>query len=164
VGTADLGQALVDHIDHHHPKLGSRLMKLRWGGLRTIEPQPVLAPAIATGIGAGLTARLVTGRRPDGRPWVPLLPATLLATLGVWIGVWRWDAARWRRSHVMVVVELPDERLDALIARLAEVGLEVQRWDRPRRADGPVHGLSCRLRDLRRVNAAVDDEITGARR
>lgn len=162
VGTAAPVQALVDYIDHHHPKFGSRLMKLRWGGLRTVEPQPVVAPAVTVGVGTAVAVRRLVGRRADGRARVPLLPASLLATVLVWLGVWRWDAARWRRSHVMVVVELPDERLDQLVQRLVDDGLDVQRWDRPRRADGPVHGLSCRLRDLRRVNAAVDDEITGA--
>ena len=162
MGTAEWGTALADYIDHHHPKLGSRLMQLRFGGLRTVELQPVLVgPVLSAGVGAGLGVRRVVGRRGDGRSWVPMVPAASLGAALAWIAVWRWDAARWRRSHVMVVVDLPEERLDRLVARLAEDGLDVERWDRPRQADGPNRGLSCRLRDLRRVNAAIDDEVSG---
>jgi hypothetical protein len=64
----------------------------------------------------------------------------------------------------MVVVDLPDDRLDRLVAHLVGDGVDVERWDRPRQADGPNRGLACRLRDLRRVNAAIDDEISGVSR
>ena len=162
MGTAAWGQALADYIDHHHPKLGSRLMQLRWGGLRTIEPQPlVVGPVLATGAGLGLGARRLVGRRSNGRRWVPLVPASAVGASLAWVGLWRWDTARWRRSHVMVVVDLPADRLDELVAGLVDQGLDVQRWDRPRRADGPNHGVSCRLRDLRRVNTAIDVELKG---
>jgi hypothetical protein len=165
VGTAEWGTALVDYIDHHHPKLGSRLMQLRFGGLRTLELQPSLVgPVLSAGAGAGLGLRQVVGRRGDGRSRVPALPAASIGAVLAWIAVWRWDAARWRRSHVMVVVDLPDDRLDRLVAHLVGDGVDVERWDRPRQADGPNRGLACRLRDLRRVNAAIDDEISGVSR
>ncbi len=165
MGIAAQGQALADYIDHHHPKLGSRLMQLRFGGLRTVELRAALAvPVLCVGAGAGVGARQLAGHREDGRARVPLLPAGWVGAVLAWLALWRWDAARWRRSHVMVVVDLPEARLDALVARLADDGLDVERWDRARQADGPVRGLACRLRDLRRVNAALDDEITGATR
>jgi hypothetical protein len=161
VGTAAWGQALADYIDHHHPKLGSRLMQLRWGGLRTIEPQPlVVGPVLATGAGLGLGTP--AGRSTQQRATLGAAgPCVAVGASLAWVGLWRWDTARWRRSHVMVVVGLPDDRLDELVAGLVDQGLDVQRWDRPRRADGPNHGVSCRLRDLRRVNAAIDVELTG---
>jgi hypothetical protein len=155
-------QALVEHVDTRHPRLLSRTMKLRWGGLRTLEPNRPLLASVA-GMSAAVTAVVtrVGGRRPDGRRrvrWPALLP---VSSMGLWMALWRWDAARWRRSHVMVVVDLPSGQLDDLVAELRDVGVAVQRWDRPRRADGPRHGVSCRLRDLRRVNAAIDT-MTGA--
>lgn len=160
---ATAAQALADYIDHHHPKLGSRLMQLRFGGLRTVEPAPPLvASVLSAGAAFGLGTRRLAGRRADGRARVPLAAAVPTGAVGAWLAVWRWDAVRWHRSHVMVVVDLPDERLDRLVARLAAQGLAVERWDRPRRADGSHHGISCRLRDLRRVNAAIDLEPSGA--
>lgn len=165
MGTAAWGQALADYIDHQHPKLGSRLMQLRFGGLRTVELRPALVvPVLSLGTSAGVGVRRLAGRRHDGRTRVPLLPAATVGAVTAWLAVWRWDAARWRRSHVMVVVDLPDDRLDALVAGLVDDGLDVERWDRPRQADGPLRGLACRLRDLRRVNAAIDELTTGASR
>lgn len=157
-------QDLADYIDHHHPKLGSRLMQLRFGGLRTIEPTPgVVAATVASGAGVGLALRRLAGRRHDGRVRLPLVPIGATGAAVSWLALWRWDSARWHRTRVMVVVDLPDDRLDELVDSLRTRGLDVQRWDRARRADGPNHGLACRLRELRQVNAALD-EMTGAHR
>jgi hypothetical protein len=164
VGLSELGQDLADYIDHHHPKLGSRLMQLRFGGLRTIEPTPgVIAATVASGAGLGLAVRRMLGRHPGGGGRLPLLPTGATGAVLSWLALWRWDATRWHRTRVMVVVDLPDERLDAMVVELRDRGLDVQRWDRARRADGPQHGLTCRLRELRQVNAAID-EMTGAHR
>ncbi len=154
---SELSQGLVSYIDSHHPRLGSKLMKLRWGGLRTIEPDRLLGLSVVTvALGTATTVRHLAGRRPDRRPRVGYAPVLPVATALTWIGVWRWDAARWRRTHVMVVVDLTSDRLDDLVDELVAQGLDVQRWDGPRRADGARHGISCRLRELRRVNAAID--------
>lgn len=155
---ARAGQAVADYIDEHHPRLGSRLMQLRWGGLRTLEPEPwVLAGVLASGVACGVALRCASGRRGDGRARLPALRAALVATAGMWLGLWRWDAARWRRSHVMVVVDTTSEGLDTLVASLRAEGLDVERWDRTAAADGPRRGVSCRLRDLRRVNSLIDE-------
>ncbi len=139
-------------------------MQLRFGGLRTIEPTPaVVGVTLASGAGLGLAVRRLVGRGTDGRERLPLLPTGATAAAVSWLALWRWDAERWHRSRVMVVVDLPDDRLDALVDSLRARGLDVQRWDRPRRADGANHGLTCRLRELRQVNAAID-ETTGAHR
>lgn len=162
---AERAQVLADYIDHHHPKLGSRLMALRFGGLRTTEPTAGLVAAVlGAGTSFGVGARQVVRRTTGGRLRPPLLPTGALGAATAWLALWRWDSVRWRRSHVMVVVDLPEERLDGLVEDLVAQGLEVQRWDRPRRADGPNRGLTCRLRDLRQVNAAIDDASTGATR
>jgi hypothetical protein len=155
-------QALVEHVDTRHPRVLSRAMKLRWGGLRTLEPNRPLVAAVL-GLSAVVTGVAVHlgGRRGDGRRRVRWTGAMALSSVGLWTALWRWDAARWRRSHVMVVVDLPSDQLDDLVAELCDTGAPVQRWDRARRADGPRHGVSCRLRDLRRVNAAIDT-MTGA--
>lgn len=158
-----MAQNLADHIDHHHPKLGSALMKLRFGGLRTVEPSPaVVGVVLGFGAGTGLGARQWLGARTRAVAGVPRSLAAVTGAAVAWLGLWRWDADRWRRSHVMIVVDLPDERLEALVGRLGEAGLDVQRWDRLPRADGPRHGVACRLRDLRRVNAEIDLEMSGA--
>jgi hypothetical protein len=150
-------QRIAAHIDEHHPRLGSRLMKLRWAGLRTIEPDRTVWTGVsAFGLGIGLGARTLAGRDRSGRHRVPLVPAALLGGLGAWIGTWRWDSARWRRSHVTLVLDLPTEVLDSLVERLGEAGVRIERWDGSRRVDGPSTGVSCRLRDLRRVNAEID--------
>ncbi len=157
MGAKERLQALVEHVDTRHPRLLSRAMKLRFGGLRTIEPDRSLVASVF-GVAAATTAVGVRlgGRRGDGRRRVRWTGALPLSWIGLWLALWRWDSARWRRSHVMVVVDLPSDQLDDLVAELCEQGVVVQRWDRARRADGPRHGVSCRLRDLRRVNAAID--------
>jgi hypothetical protein len=157
VDRSELGQRIAAHIDAHHPRLGSRLMKLRWGGLRTVQPGRTTWAGIgALGLGLGASARRVLGRRGDGRHRVPVLPAVLAGVLSAWAGAWRVDSARWRRSHVTLVLDLPNDVLEDLLERLSLEGLHVERHDEPRGAGGPSTGLTCRLRDLRRVNAALD--------
>ncbi|CAN5607324.1 hypothetical protein BH10ACT3_BH10ACT3_14530 [soil metagenome] len=155
--TDPLDQRIAAYIDRHHPRLGARLMKLRWGGLRTIEPNPVLGAAlVGAGTSAGVGVRHVLGRRRSGRSRVPLAVAAPGGAIAAWIAVWRWDAARWRRRHVSMVLDLTPDRVSALVERLRSDGLPVERWAGPRSVGGSVVGISCRARDLRRVNAAID--------
>lgn len=162
MGAKERLQALVEHVDTRHPRLLSRAMKLRWGGLRTLEPnRPLVASVLGLAAATTAVSVRVAGRRSDGRRRVRWTGALPVSSIGLWMALWRWDAARWRRSHVMVVVDLPSDQLDDLVSELCDAGVVVQRWDRARRADGPRHGVSCRLRDLRRVNAAIDT-MTGA--
>lgn len=152
-----LAQRLAAYIDSHHPRLGSSLMKLRWGGLRTIEPSPVLGAAlVGAGTSAGVGVRQLLGRRRGGRPWLPLAVAAPGGAVAAWLAVWRWDAARWRRHNVALMLDLTPDAVDALVERLDGEGIRVERWSAPRSADGEVFGISCRARDLRRVNAALD--------
>jgi len=132
-------------------------MKLRWGGLRTIEPSPVLGAAlVSAGTGAGVGVRHVLGRSRSGRSRVPLVLAAPGGAVAAWVAVWRWDAARWRRRHVAMVLDLTPDRVSALVDRLRSDGLRVERWTAPRAVGGSVFGISCRAQDLRRVNAAID--------
>jgi len=150
-------QRIAAYIDGHHPRLGSALMKLRWGGLRTIEPNPVLGAAlVGAGTGAGVGVRHVLGRNRSGRQWLPLVLAAPAGAVAAWAAVWRWDAARWRRRHVAMVLDLTPDRVTALVERLGSDGLRVERWNGPRAVGGTVSGISCRAQDLRRVNAALD--------
>jgi len=150
-------QRVASYIDKNHPKLGSRLLKLRWGGLRTIEPSTGLGAAlVGVGTGAGLGVRRAAGRRAGGRARVPLALAAPGGALAAWLAVWRWDAARWRRRHVVLMLDLTPDSVDALVERLRSDGLHVERWSGPRSIEGEVFGISCRARDLRRVNAALD--------
>jgi hypothetical protein len=152
------GQAVASHIDEHHPRLGSRLMQLRWGGLRTLEPGPGVFGAVATaGLASGVALHRVAGRRGDGRARIPAPRAAGAGVAAAWLALWRWDAARWRRTHVRVALECTSDELERLVDTLGADGVQVQRWDRSRSAGGRRHGVSCRLRDLRRVNAAIDD-------
>jgi hypothetical protein len=152
-----LSQRIAAYIDTHHPKLGSRLLKLRWGGLRTIEPSTGLGAAlVGVGTGAGLGVRRLAGRRTCGRARVPLALAAPGGALAAWMAVWRWDAARWRRRNVALMLDLTPDRVDELVERLHAEGLAVERWTGPRTIEGEVFGISCRARDLRRVNAAID--------
>lgn len=146
---------LAAYIDHNHPKLGARLLRARYGGLRVTEPsRPLTAVVVAGGVGAGVATRQILERLTAGRvrPVSPVVLGPLLA----WTAVWRWDSVRWHRRHVVLVLDLPSGRLEEVIAELAARGLTVERWEGRRGAGGPSTGLSCRLRDLRRVNAALD--------
>lgn len=152
-----LSQRVAAYIDANHPRLGSSLMKLRWGGLRTIEPNPVLGAAlVGAGTSAGVGVRRLLGRRRGGRAWLPLAIAAPGGAVAAWVAVWRWDAARWRRRNVAMMLDLTPDRVADLVERLAEDGLRVERWSAPRSIGGSAFGISCRARDLRRVNAAID--------
>lgn len=152
-----LSQRVAAYIDTHHPRLGSSLMKLRWGGLRTIEPNPVFGAAlVGAGTSAGVGVRRLLGRRRGGRAWLPLAVAAPGGAVAAWVAVWRWDAARWRRRNVAMMLDLTPDRVTDLVDRLAAQGLRVERWSAPRAVGGAAFGISCRARDLRRVNAALD--------
>jgi hypothetical protein len=154
--TGSLSDHVVEYIDRHHPRLGSFLLKLRFGGLRTIEPTPVLGAAVlSAGTGAGLGLSRALGRGRSGRSRVPLALAAPGGTLALWVAVWRWDAARWRRRHVSMVLDLTPERLTDLVEKLRSEGFSVDRWVGQRSAGGARFGISCRARDLRKVNAAI---------
>src|SRR5690606_41394777 len=57
VDLKELGAPRAAHIDRNHPRLGSALLGLRWGGLRTIEPdRTVWGLIVASGVGLGLAA------------------------------------------------------------------------------------------------------------
>ena len=152
-----LSQRVAAYIDRHHPRLGSFLMKMRWGGLRTFEPNPVLSAAlVGAGTGAGVGVRHVLGRSRAGRSRIPLALAAPVGAVAAWFAVWRWDAARWRRRHVAMVLDLTPDRVSALVERLRSDGLHVERWTAPRSVGSSAFGISCRAQDLRRVNAAID--------
>jgi hypothetical protein len=154
--TSSFSDHVVEYIDHHHPRLGSFLLKLRFGGLRTIEPTPVLGAAVlSAGTSAGLGLSRALGRGRNGRFRVPLSLAAPGGTLALWVAVWRWDAARWRRRHVSMVLDLTPERLTDLVEKLRSEGFSVDRWVGQRSAGGARFGISCRARDLRKVNAAI---------
>lgn len=157
VDLKELGARLAAHIDRNHPRLGSALLGLRWGGLRTIEPdRTVWGLIVASGVGLGLAAREGVGRLAGGRTRVPAVPSAVAGALSVWLVLWRIDSLRWRRSHVTLVLELPPDALDRLIEHLRGEGVPVERHQTRRVAGRSSWGLTCRLRDLRRVNAAID--------
>jgi len=129
--------------------------------LRTVQPDRAGWTArVAAGTAVGLSGRWLVGRvaaRP--RPSVPV--AAVLGQGAVWLGVWRWDTERGRRGHVSLGVELPPADQRRLLQDLQEQGLEVERWESSDRAGGRTGGLTCRSRDLRAVNAAVDAVLRG---
>src|SRR5690606_34953566 len=77
--------------------------------------------------------------------------------VAAWLALWRWDAARWRRRHVALVLDLTPGAAAELVEHLATLGLVVEPWTGPRSAGGTAQGISCRARDLRRVNSALDE-------
>lgn len=152
-----LAAALAARVDRDHPRLARFVVGLRWGGLRTVQPGTAAFVAL---LGAGAAAGVVTSSRfrPGGRRPVPTALAGPLGAAVVWAGMWRWDSARWHARNVRVVPGLAPEAVDALVGRLAEQGIRVERWERSD-AGGTVVGLSCRTRDVRRVNRAIDEVL-----
>jgi len=153
-----LAQRVASYIDRNHPKFGSLLLKLRWGGLRTIEPTPALGAAtLSAGTGAALGVRRALLAGTGGRLRLPLVLAAPGGAAAAWLALWRWDSLRWRRRHVALVLDLTPPAAQDLVAHLAAKGLTVEPWTGPRAAGGAAQGISCRARDLRRVNAAIDE-------
>ncbi len=153
----ELMARFADHLDHHHPRLGSRLLRARYGGLRVTEPNRTLtAGVLLGGVGVGAVVRRLVASLSSGRLRIRLWLVGILGPLVAWSALWRWDAVRWRRRHVVLVLDLPTQELDRVIGELNDRGLRVERWDGPRRVGGASTGLSCRLGDLRRVNAELD--------
>lgn len=148
---------IVEGVDRRAPGLVRFLAALRWGGLRTVNPDAWLwgaEAAVATGLGVGFRegVRSVS----SGRVRVPVVPAVVTTWLAVHAALWRWDTLRWRRRRVALVVDLPLDDVVALVGRLDDVGLEVERWERGVRGGRRVHGLWCRAGDVRAVNGAID--------
>lgn len=156
MATSSVTQRLIDHVERHHPKFGSAVMKLRWGGLRSLEPAPMLvAVVLAIGSAGGIALRRAIGKRSDGRARIPLVGAIPVGASLAWLSLWRWDDARWRRSHITLVLDRPSKDIDSMVSALLEQGLVVQRWYGRSQLGATSGGLTCRLRDLRRVNAMV---------
>ncbi|MDQ2677140.1 MAG: hypothetical protein M3Y51_00240 [Actinomycetota bacterium] len=154
----ELMARFADHVDHHHPRLGSRLLRARYGGLRVTEPNRTLAAGVLIGgLGVGALSRRLIASLTRGRLRVQLWLVGILGPLLAWSALWRWDSMRWRRRHVVLVLDLPSQQLDRVVDELGERGLQVERWDGPRGVGGASTGLSCRLGDLRRVNAGLDE-------
>ena len=154
----ELMARFADHVDRHHPRFGSRLLRARYGGLRATEPNRTLtAGVLIGGLGVGAVARRLIASLSRGRLRVQLWLVGILGPVLAWSALWRWDSMRWRRRHVVLVLDLPVPQLDRVVDELAGRGLVVQRWDGPRGVGGASTGLTCRLGDLRRVNAGLDE-------
>ena len=154
----ELMARFADHVDHHHPRLGSRLLRARYGGLRVTEPNRTLAAGVLLGgLGIGALMRRMVEWISRGRLRLRMSLVGVVGPVVAWSALWRWDAVRWRRRHVVLVLDLPGQELDRLVQDLTDRGLHVERWEGPRRAGGPATGVSCRLAELRRVNAALDE-------
>lgn len=149
--------ALSEAIDRRAPGLVRFLAALRWGGLRTIRPDPLVwSVESATAVGAGLGVRAGVTALTRGRLRVPVVAAVATAAIGTHMAIWRWDTLRWRRHRVALVVDLPASELIGLAEELTAAGLPVERWERGVRAGRRVHGLWCRTGDVRAVNRAID--------
>lgn len=150
--------ALVSHIDRNHPQLGQRLMKMRWGGMRTFEPDRwTWLAVLGAGAGVGNVSRLAVRRVTADAVRVPIPVVSTLGPTFAWFALWRWDTRRWRRRHVTMVLDLTEDRLEDLLREMDAQGLIVDRWEAPRSVGGPAIGLSCRAGDLRRVSAVLDE-------
>ncbi len=149
-------------VDRRHPGVVRFVLGLRWGGLRTVRPDPAgwVALGVVGGM-AGLGARTLSGR-VLGRPRPSGAVAVVGGQAALWFGLWRWDTRRWRHSRVALVVDLPPGAEASLIEELAAEGVAVERWAEPDRAGGRIGGLLCRASDVRRVNRAVDDVASAA--
>lgn len=156
MGSASFTQRMVEYVDRNHPKFGSAVMKARFGGLRTVEPtRSVVVPVLCVGTAGGLVLRRAVGSRSDGRAWLPAALAVPAGAGLAWLSLWRWDSARWRGNHVTMVLDLTAQELDLLVSTLAQEGIDAQCWYGPRQPGAAANGLTCRLKDLRRVNAVI---------
>lgn len=143
-------------VEHRFPGLIRLLVAARWGGLRTVHPTPATWSAVAAaGAAGGLGLREVVRRAVRRRPPAPVAVGAGVA--GTWLALWRWDAARFARTRVTLVLDLSPEALDELVGRLADEGVAAAVWEGRLRADGRGRGLVCRVRDVRAVNRLVDE-------
>lgn len=148
---------LTEAIDRRAPGLVRFLAALRWGGLRTIRPDPLMwSVESATAVGAGLGVRAGITALTRRRLRLPLIASVATAAIATHLAIWRWDTLRWRRHRVALVVDLPASELIGLAEDLTAAGLPVERWERGVRAGRRVHGLWCRTGDVRAVNRAID--------
>ncbi len=149
--------SLAEVIDRRAPGFVRFVAALRWGGLRTVRPGPIIwvgESAAALVVGLGLRGGTASVSR--GRIRVPLGLAVFAGGLAAHLSLWRWDTLRWRRRRVALVVDLPVDALIALADDLEAAGLPVERWERGVRAGRRVHGLWCHAGDVRAVNRAID--------
>lgn len=148
---------LVAYVDRRHPRFGSHVMRARFGGLRVREPGGVLVTSVLVGgAGLGVAVRRAVAQLSGGRVRPGAVPSMVLGPAALWGALWRWDATVWRRRHVTLVLDRPAPDLDRMVDELAAKGIVVRRWDGPRAVGGAATGLTCRLRDLRAVNAHLD--------
>lgn len=161
VDAIDLVGAVTEQVDRRAPGLVRFLAALRWGGLRTIDPDRVTwgaEAAVAVGAGIGLREALRSASR--GRLRLPVVPTVVATSVATHLALWRWDTTRWRQRRVALVVDLPVDDVIDLAASLEESGIQVERWERAARGTGRVHGLWCRSGDLRSVNGAIDAALS----
>ncbi len=161
----DLIEAVGAYIDARHPRLVRAILGTRWGGLRSVELDPVgwsalLGSGATIGLSARSGARLL--RQSDSRPVRRSLSGMLLAAASgaaaSWFALWRWDTVRWRRRYTALVVDLPGQELDELAKNLQGVA-PVETWEDPFGLGGPRRGLLVPVRDLRAVNAALGTSL-----
>jgi hypothetical protein len=154
----DRAADVAEAVERRNPRVIRALLALRWGGLRTIRPdRRTWAAVVAAGSLTGLAVRGLVGRVLGRRP-----PAGFAVVAGwavAWTALWRWDTVRFRRRRVVLTLELTAEVLDELTNRLRADGVAVERWDGPTTVGGRRRGLVCAVRDVRRVNAAIDEHL-----
>lgn len=151
-------------VDRRAPGLARFLSGLRWGGLRTINPDGrTWGAEAALGFGLGIGVRETMRSVTSGRVRIPVVPAAATGWAAVHAALWRWDTARWRRHRVALVVDLPLDDVIELVAELASAGLQVERWERGLRGGDRVHGVWCRAGDVRAVNRAIGRAVAEGR-
>lgn len=149
---------VAEAVERRNPRVIRAVVALRWGGLRTIRPdRRTFAAVLAAGSLSGLAVSGLVGRVLGRRPRAGF--AVVAGWAAAWTALWRWDSVRFRRRRVVLTLELTAEALDELADRLRADGVAVERWDGPATVGGRRRGLVCAVRDVRRVNAAVDEHL-----
>jgi len=162
--TSTFTSGVASLVDRRAPGFVRFLAALRWGGLRTIDPDGLTWGAeAAAGLGLGFGAREAVRAVSRGRIRVPLAVALGAGWLVSHLALWRWDTVRWRSRRVALVVELPLDAVIELADRLCEDGMAVERWERGSRGARRTHGLWCRAGDVRAVNRAIDEVVLVSR-